>query len=219
MPLHPKRLSSYFLHPFLTVSLPIKVRWRLNCPLSLEKRCPFLTRSLVTLGELANEGVRIEARSPAFTQGLAQITSSPLIAKGETQTFLKTQSIATKEKEGLWSVTLPLGWDGITASAYEQPVIMDMRMGWLGALGSLTSIWFIDFSPGTLQLANNYLILWLTRLLLIAASLIWCSTSTATMEGFGGHTPPLTKRCMHTIKAGGCSIHAGNLSREPENKP
>lgn len=106
-----------------------------------------------------------------------------------------------KEKEGLWSVTLPLGWGGITASAYEQPVITDMRVGWLGALGSLTSIWFIDFSPGTLQLANNYLISWLTRLLLIAASLIWCSTSTTAMEGFGGHTPPLTE--MHVHNQGG----------------
>lgn len=69
-----------------------------------------------------------------------------------------------------------MGRDGITASAYEQPVIMDMESGmtWRrsGALGSLTSAWFVDFSPGTLQLAHNYLILWLTRLLLIAASLV-----------------------------------------------
>lgn len=88
-----------------------------------------------------------------------------------------------------------------------------------GALGSLTSIWFIDFSPGTLQLGRNYLILWLTRLLLIAASLIWRSTSTTTMEGFGGRTPLLINRCMHVTKAGGCSIRAGNLSWKPENKP
>ena len=39
------------------------------------------------------------------------------------------------------------------------------------------------------------------------------------MEGSGGRTLPLTQRCTHTAEAGGCGIHAGNLSWEPQNKP
>ena len=63
-------LPSYFLHPFLTVRLPTKVRWTPNYPLSLslERRCPFLRRGLVTLGELPNGGVRVQARSLAVTR-------------------------------------------------------------------------------------------------------------------------------------------------------
>lgn len=38
------------------------------------------------------------------------------------------------------------------------------------------------------------------------------------MEGFGGLSPPLTNTPAGT-EAAGCSIHTGNLSWEPENKP
>lgn len=39
------------------------------------------------------------------------------------------------------------------------------------------------------------------------------------MEGLGAHTLPLTHGHTNATKAGGCSIHAGNLSWEPEHEP
>lgn len=83
---------------------------------------------------------------------------------------------------------------GITANVYEQPIITERKVVTprSGALGSLTSVWFVDLSPGTLRLARNYLTSWLTHPFLRAASLIGCSTSSTTKEGFGGLSPPLT---------------------------